>query len=300
MIRTAFGGNSEETFKQFKDNRAIISERLAADNNVPIDGYGPNNQKVMLPAFVAAYSGDDASSVNMNAFRDTPLPNWTMIYKGLMRLDWFKKNFQSFSITHGYSSAYSINNFTNNLLYNDSDPYANADLSGNYINEIIYTNVNVIEEFSPLIQVDLKMRNSFSLKGEIRKNRALNLNFNNNTLTEMRGKEYIVGVGYRFKNVNMRFKFDGKNNSIKGDLNLRADFSLRDDITVIRDVDKDNNQVTGGQNIFSLKFLADYALSRNFTASVYYDQNSSRYAISTNFPRNSFSTGIMVRYNLGN
>tara|TARA_B110000305_G_C19464203_1_gene656653 strand:+ start:634 stop:7743 length:7110 start_codon:yes stop_codon:yes gene_type:complete len=300
MIRTAFGGNSEETFKQFKDNRAIISERLAADNNVPIDGYGPNNQKVMLPAFVAAYSGDDASSVNMNAFRDTPLPNWTMIYKGLMRLDWFKKNFQSFSITHGYSSAYSINNFTNNLLYNDSDPYANADLSGNYINEIIYTNVNVIEEFSPLIQVDLKMRNSFSLKGEIRKNRALNLNFNNNTLTEMRGKEYIVGVGYRFKNVNMRFKFDGKNNSIKGDLNLRADFSLRDDITVIRDVDKDNDQVTGGQNIFSLKFLADYALSRNFTASVYYDQNSSRYAISTNFPRNSFSTGIMVRYNLGN
>ena len=144
------------------------------------------------------------------------------------------------------------------------------------------------------------MRNSFSLKGEIRKNRALNLNFNNNTLTEMRGKEYIVGVGYRFKNVNMRFKFDGKNNSIKGDLNLRADFSLRDDITVIRDVDKDNDQVTGGQNIFSLKFLADYALSRNFTASVYYDQNSSRYAISTNFPRNSFSTGIMVRYNLGN
>ncbi|MCK5815325.1 MAG: hypothetical protein KAH07_05215, partial [Flavobacteriaceae bacterium] len=152
----------------------------------------------------------------------------------------------------------------------------------------------------PLVQVDLKMRNAFSLKGEIRKDRALNLNFNNNTLTEIRGKEYIVGMGYRVKNLKMRYKFDGKNKTLQGDLNLRVDFSLRDDKTMIRDIDEDNDQVTGGQKIFSLKFLADYALSRNLTTSLYYDQNSSRYAISTSFPRNSFSTGIMIRYNLGN
>ena len=171
---------------------------------------------------------------------------------------------------------------------------------GNYYNEKLFSNVNVIEEFSPLIKIDLKMKNSLSLKAEIRKDRALNLNFNNNTLTEIRGKEYVVGLGYRIKDLKFRYKFDGKKNTLKGDLNLKADITLRDNETLIRDVDQDNDQITGGQRLFSLRFLADYALSKSLTSSFYYDQNSSRYAISTSFPRNSFSAGLIIRYTIGN
>ena len=144
------------------------------------------------------------------------------------------------------------------------------------------------------------MKNSLSLTAEVRKDRMLNLNFNNNTLTEVQGKEYVVGAGYRFRNLKLRYKFDQKNKTLQGDLNLRADFSLRDNTTLIRDVDENNEQVTGGQRLFSLKFLADYDLSRNLTASFYYDQNSSEYAVSTSFPRSSFSTGIIIQYNIGN
>lgn len=306
MIRTAFGKDADETFQQFKDNRAVISQRLNASSGEPIDtdpttnGFGVNSQQVMLPAFVAAYTGKDASSVKTGAFRDVPLPNWTLTYKGLMRFGFFKKNFQSFTLTHGYRSSYSINNYSNNLLYNQADPYAEKDLSGNFYNEKLFSNVNVIEEFSPLVKVDMKMKNSLSLKAEYRKDRALNLNFNNNTLTEIRGKEYIIGAGYRIKDLKMRYKFDGKKKTLKGDLNLKADLTLRDNETLIRDVDQDNEQITGGQRLFSLRFLADYALSKNLTASFYYDQNSSRYAISTSFPRNSFSAGLVIRYTLGN
>ncbi len=300
MIRTAFGSDSDAIFQEFKDNRAIISQRFADNTDGDIDGFGPTSQQVMLPAFVAAYSGANASSVTTNAFRDTPMPNWTLTYKGLMRLKWFKSNFQSFAISHGYRSLYSINNYTNNLLYNTENPYITRDLSNNYHNEQLFSAVNIIEEFSPLVKVDLKMKNSFSLSAEIRKDRMLNLNFNNNTLTEVSGQEYIVGAGYRIKNVKFRFKFDEKNRTVSGDVNIRADFSLRDNTTLIRDIDEDNNQIVGGQKLFSLKFLADYALSRSLTASFYYDQNSSRYAISTSFPRNSFSTGIIIQYNLGN
>ncbi len=300
MIKTAFGGDADALFQEFKDNRAIIAQRFADDTGAAVGGFGDNSQQVMLPAFVAAYSGKSASSVNTSAFRDTPLPNWTVTYRGLMRLKAFKKTFQSFVISHGYRSLYSINNYTNNLLYDANDPYTTTDIAGNYYNQQLYSAVNVIEEFSPLIKVDFKMRNSFSVKAEIRKDRMLNLNFNNNTLTEIEGKEYIVGAGYRIKNVKFRFKFDKKNKTINGDINIRADFSLRDNTTLIRDIDEDNAQVTGGQRLFSLKFLADYALSRSLTASFYYDQNSSRYAVSTSFPRNSFSTGIIIQYNLGN
>ncbi|MCF6279915.1 MAG: cell surface protein SprA [Flavobacteriaceae bacterium] len=312
MIRTAFGDNADKTFQEFRDNRVEISRRLAVREGIDINdignqnldgtivGFGANSQQVMLPAFVAAYSGKDASSVKTSAFRNIPLPNWTLTYKGLMRMKWFKKTFQSFTVSHGYRSSYSINNYTNNLLYDSSQAIQSKDLSGNFYNEKLFSNVNVIEEFSPLVKVDLKMKNSLSLKAEIRKDRALNLNFNNNTLTEIRGKEYVIGAGYRIKDLKLRYRFDGKKQTLKGDLNLKADVTLRDNTTLIRDVDEDNDQITGGQRLFSIKFLADYALNRNLTASFYYDQNSSRYAISTSFPRSSFSAGLIIRYTIGN
>jgi cell surface protein SprA len=160
--------------------------------------------------------------------------------------------------------------------------------------------VNLIEEFSPLIKVDMKMKNSVSFTGRINKDRGLTLNFNNNTITQIKGMEYVIGVGYRIKDLAMRFKFGGKNTRLKGDLNLRADISLRDDETIIRAIDEDNDQVTSGQRLLSFKFFADYAINRNLTASFYFDQNSSRYAISTTFPRQSVSAGLSVRYVLGN
>jgi cell surface protein SprA len=88
--------------------------------------------------------------------------------------------------------------------------------------------------------------------------------------------------------------------TFKGDINLKADFGLRDNATVIRSIDIDNNQITGGQRLVSFKFIADYALNKNLLASFFYDQNSSRFLISTTFPRKSINTGISIRYTIGN
>jgi cell surface protein SprA len=60
------------------------------------------------------------------------------------------------------------------------------------------------------------------------------------------------------------------------------------------------NQITGGQDVFSLKLSADYNLNKNLIATFYYDQSASRYAISTSFPRQSINTGISINYILGN
>ena len=83
---TAFRGdnddNESETFNIFRDNRLIIAKQLAEKNpnfnggidpvtgypteyitysgdTVPtlVGGYGPTSQEVMIPAFLAAYSG---------------------------------------------------------------------------------------------------------------------------------------------------------------------------------------------------------------------------------------------------
>jgi cell surface protein SprA len=299
MLKTAFK-NSEATFQEFKNNRAIIAQRLATETGQPISGFGETSQQVMLPAFLAAYSGQKASKVKLTPFRNIPIPGWNITYKGFMKMKWFKKHFRSFSIAHSYNSLYSITSFSNNLAYSNSDPYAQKDISGNYFSKTLFTNVNLLDEFSPLIKVDMKMKNFVSLSGRINKDRGLTLNFNNNTITQIKGTEYVLGLGYRIKDLAMKFRFGGEVTKVKGDLNLRADLSLRDNETVIKAIDEDNNQVTGGQRLLSLKFFADYALNKNLTASFYFDQSSSKYAISTTFPRQSISTGISVRYIIGN
>jgi len=299
MLKTAFK-NSDVNFEDFKANRDIIAQRLATDSSQPVAGFGKTSQQVSLPAFLAAYSGTDASKIDLNAFREVPIPGWDLNYKGFMKIKWFKKNFRSFSISHNYNSLYSITSFSNNLEYNVESPYAKTDIAGNYFSKTLFTNVNLIEEFSPLIKVDMKMKNSLSLSGRINKDRGLTLNFNNNTITQIKGTEFVVGLGYRIKDLPMKFRFGGVLTKIKGDLNLRADISLRNNETIIRAIDEDNNQVTGGQRLLSLKLFADYALSQNLTASFYFDQSSSQYAISTTFPRQSVSSGLSIRYVIGN
>ena len=303
MLAKAFDGNGDATFEEFKANRAIIAQRLAtrAGQGNNTNGFGENSQQVLLPAFLAAYSGKDVGKVKLGAFRNIPIPNWRVNYKGLMKFKWFKKHFRSFTLEHQYRSTYSIIGFNNNLLFDKETQFSNTNpITGDYLSEKLFTGINLIEEFSPLIKVDMRMRNSFSVSAQIKQDKALNLNMNNNTLTEIRGKEYIFGLGYRFKDIKLKMKTGNTTTTFKGDINLKADFSIRDNSTIIRSIDIDNNQITGGQKLVSFKLLADYALNKNLLASFFYDQNSSRFLISTTFPRKSVSAGISIRYTIGN
>ena len=299
MFSTAFT-DGDALFQTMKDYRGEIANRFARENpGVDPTGFGENSQQVLLPAFMAAYSGKDPNKVNTGLFRNIPIPNWTLRYNGFMKMAWFKKNFSSFVVSHGYRSSYTISNYTNNLQYGDDTAFTQKNIAGNFEPQRLISSATLVDEFSPLIKVDMKMRNSFSLRSEIKRDRTLTMNFNNSTLTDIAGTEYIVGVGYVFKDVKFNTRFTGKKTTLKGDVNLRADVSLRDNLTQIRYIDEDNDQISGGQRLFSIKFTADYILSSNLTASFYYNHQTSKFAISTTFPRQAINGGINLVYNLG-
>lgn len=309
MITTAFSKSDEfdsKTFEEFKQNRITIANRLVADRGEPIgaldeDGfperYGKTQQEVLLPAFFAAYTGQDPNRVNLDAFRDIPIPNWNIKYTGLMKNRWFKKKFKRFSLSHGYRAAYSINSFQTNLEVENTpfDPENGDRLPENIINNVVLT-----DQFNPLLRVDFEMKNSFSFLAEVRTDRTLSLSFDNNLLTEINGQEYTLGLGYRFKDVKFVTNIGGEKTRLKGDLNLKADLSLRDNITIIRNLDIDNNQITSGQKLMSIKFTADYALSKNLNALFFYDHSFSEFAVSTAFPQTTINGGFTLRYNFGN
>jgi cell surface protein SprA len=67
-------------------------------------------------------------------------------------------------------------------------------------NKTIMSNVNLVEQFSPLIRMDFELKSSLKILTEIKKDRALSMSFDN-LLTEVKGIEYVIGLGYRFKDV---------------------------------------------------------------------------------------------------
>ena len=167
--------------------------------------YGKTQQDVLLPAFFAAYTGQDVNRVNLDVFRQIPIPNWNIKYTGLMKNKWFKKKFKRFSLQHGYRAAYSINSFQTNLekqqlIKDDQNDPINAIYpvdpeNEDFLSDLILNNVVLNDAFNPLIRVDFEMQNSISVLAEVRTDRTLSLSFDNNLMTEINGKEYTLGFG---------------------------------------------------------------------------------------------------------
>ncbi|MES2574548.1 MAG: cell surface protein SprA [Bacteroidota bacterium] len=314
LISTSFSTSNENessAFDDFRDNRLTVANRLATGRGIDITnpanidadgfpkGYGKNSQAVLLPAFLAAYSGGDASNTSLGIFRSFPLPNWSVKYNGLMRYAFFKKNFKRFSLQQNYRASYTVNAFRSNFEF-DKNPNG-VDASGNFFNKTIMSNVNLVEQFNPLIRMDFELLNSLKVLTEVKKDRALSMSFDNGLLTEVKGIEYVIGLGYRVKDVTFSSRLaDSPTGIIKSDIIIKADMSYRNNQTIVRYLDYDNNQLAGGQNVWSLKLTADYSFSKNLTAVFYYDHAFSKAVISTSFPLTNIRSGFTIRYNFGN
>ena len=311
LIKTAFSGGTDiinKNFTNFRENRLIIANRLAAQSGTSLtnrdengfpEGFSKNHQTVLTASFISAYSGTNPDKISFDPIQGMPLPNWNFKYTGLSKIKSLAKIFNRFSLTHGYRSSYTLTNYQTNLEYDPTQPLL-KDKLGNYMTSRFYSNINLAEQFNPLIRFDVEFKNSLKILAEMRRDRSLSLSLDNSLLTEQSGNEYILGMGYRLKDLRMRTNLGGRRVMLSGDLNLKADFSYRKNITLLRNLEYDNNQVTAGQTIMSIKFSAGYNLSKNLTSLLFYDHNFSEFAISTAFPQTSIRSGITIRYNFGN
>lgn len=320
-------GYASGVYDQFLAYRDVMSQRLAeqkaaSDSNyidslitlpndttggqrVGYDGYSYLSQDVMLPAFIAAYGGYDINKIGTDAKPTLPMPNWNLNYSGLMKLEFFKKRFQTFTISHSYRSLYTMTSFITNLqlqqrqdLNLPGDDYRNE--NGDFLPEIQVASVTISENFSPLIGFNMRTKGNTLLKLEIKRDRMLNMSIINNQLTEMKGNELVIGAGYIIKDVKLKIIRVGANRKpVQSNLELKFDFSMRDNQTVIRRIFEDITQVTAGQSIYSIKLSADYQINTRITARFYYDQILSRFKTSNAFPTNNLTTGISIRFNLG-
>jgi cell surface protein SprA len=296
------------TFQNFLANRQIISNRLAAEtNNSAIapggyaEGYGSTSQEVILPAFLAAYGGKNAKDVKLNPLGYSVIdaiknPNWNITYDGLSKIKALKKYFKSVTLSHGYRSTYSVNGFTTNLAAakEGDPPIRDNSLEANFIPALQISAVTIAEQLSPLLNIDMTWQNSLITKFEIKKDRSLSLSTANYQLTETKGEEYVIGLGYRIPDVEI--KIGGKKR--KSDLNCRADFSYRNNLTIIRRVQEGTNQPTSGQQIYSIKTSVDYVISEKLNIRAFYDQQINKPVVSYSFRTSNVNAGISLRFTL--
>lgn len=313
--------NESKTFNDFRNYRIIIAKQLATNNpnfNGGIDpitgfpteyityngdtlptltgGYGATSQEVMIPAFLAAYSGKDPASSKLSAFPSIPLPNWRINYDGFVKIPYIKKRFKQFSISHAYRSTYSVGSYQTNLNYVNGDEININNMSYHVNREISQVTIN--EQFSPLFKLDMTWKSSLLTKIEFKKSRVLALSLANNQLTESGSNEYVLGVGYRIQDVEFRLFSGGGGKKISSDLDLKLDFNLINNKTVIRKVIEDLEQITMGQQVIKIKFSADYVINQRLNIKAFYDRAITNPFISTTFPSSISNIGFSLRFTL--
>ena len=141
-------------------------------------------------------------------------------------------------------------------------------------------------------------KNSLLTRIEFKKSRVLALSLSNNQLTETGSQEFVFGVGYRIQDVEFKMLSGGRGKKISSDLDLKLDFNLMNNKTVIRKVIEDVEQITMGQQLIKIKFSADYVVNQRLNLKVFYDRAITNPFISTTFPSSITNVGFSLRFTL--
>ena len=331
-FNTLFGNQNPNeistTFKEFENNRIIVSRRIAESNpywqSLPNNqkfaadgfatGYNRYSQSVLLPAFLAAYTKQNANgvalikngsnSISSNPFSGIiPRPNWKISYTGLSKIPSLASKFSNITISHGYNGQLSMNSFNSALLYQDpfrlNAPGFIDTTSGNFIPFFLIPNVSISERFEPLIKIDITTINQLNINFEYRKSRQLSMSLIDYQLSESRSTEVIFGMNWRKKGINLPFKLPGgKSKKLQNDLNLKLDVSIRDVAISNSRLDQGIAYGTGGQKEITIQPAIDYVLNNRINIKFFFDQRRVTPYISTSAPIVNTRAGVNIRISL--
>ena len=306
----------DDLYKTFLSYRSIVAERLAEANSDPrcremvLDtmtgelypfGYGANQQTVLLTSFLAAYLGKDVSNYPFSPFMKMPLPNWSVNYNGLNKIEWLKKWFNNISLSHRYSSTYSVGNYYTDAAISGRSGYdygKETVLNGSddFIAPLSMESVQISEQFNPLIRLSVSMKNSVQLNFSMQRNRTLSLSFANNQLTETTRNGITFGGGYRFKDVAFDVKVGENVQHLKSDIVLQLNLTYNSNKTNIRKINQNFSQVSSGSEVWMAELSAEYALSTTLTLRAFFQTNINNPYIRNAYPNSTTKGGITVRF----
>ncbi len=343
-LNTLFDKDINGLFKRFESNRITISNRLPNDTTDPHEtdqgyrkGYGRQQVEVLIPAFLAAYTGRDAESVALGLVDDVanrgffPRPNWTLNYNGLSRLPGLNKLFSSFTLKHGYKGTLSVSRYETDLQFQPQDRFfIDPDIvTRNYFARFEIPDIIINEQFQPIIGINFKTVNNLTINYEYSKTRMLQLSSGIGQLSESQGTEFTIGAGWTFDDVVIGFLTGGRQNrrpsrnrqqeesssegtqgrqtapsrgGVSNDahrLVFAFNLQMRDDVTFIHELDSGTTaRPTRGLKSIRVNPTIDYDINKNFTLRFFLEYNKTEPYLSTSFPITNVRGGLTARFNL--
>ena len=284
-------------------DRSIISQRLGKQNPNSAgptvggyaDGYGPNSQNVLVPAFLAAYTGKSPGSSGLSQFPGIPIPNWQITYNGLSKLPIFNDLFESFTVRNGYNASYNVSGYSTLLQYQATNgAVSSRDANNDFLPFYQFSQVTIFEQFVPLVGFDVRFKNSMTANLEYRRSRALSLSVLNSQLAQQNQNVLVFGWGYHTKNFRFPFGwFSSRQNN--NDVNFKLDFSLQDNRTIIYQADVQTAQISSGAQNITVRPSIDYVINQRFNLNLFYDSNITRPYTSQTFNTAFTNFGINLK-----
>ncbi len=333
-IKTALRGSKAEdgyyspAFQQFLDNIPVVKARVedryrgikypttgfmkdhphaGMDFNPEIGGIPQTGSDVLIPAFIAAYTGTDPGKIYLNPFPSFAevLPNWRITYDGLINLGNMRNIFKSFTLNHAYQCTYSVGSYSSYLNWicagGDNIGFTLDELTGEPIPSSPFniTSVAITEKFAPLIGAKVTLKNDISVNAEYRDSRTLTLNTNAGQVVEASQRGITIGAGYRIVGFNTFLKMKGTQTGVSNDLTLNADISFQNNQALIRRIESNYTQATSGSKTFSINFSANYVLSRRVTIAAYFvHQVNTPLVTTSSYPTTNTSYGLSLNLSL--
>ena len=309
-INTAFKNNTSTNstvFQEFEKNIAEIQNRFTTLTG---RGYETKDQDVLIPAFIAAYTGKSAQGVSLSPFPNIPIPGWRVDYTGLGKLEGLKDIFQSVTINHAYSSNYSVLNFNTSLEYTNEGvnvPLKDYNTGGNFatvtnpngqlVPIFVVGSVLISETFAPLVGINVRTKKKLTARFEYKTKRDLALNISNAQVTELNSKDWSIELGYTKNNMRLPWKSQGRVTTIKNDITFRLNMSITNNRTIQRKIDQVNT-ITNGNINFQLRPNINYVVNEKLNIQFYVDRNVNEPLVTNSYRRSTTRVGLKILFNL--
>lgn len=320
-------GYNSEAFNQFLANIPVVAARYEAQyagHHYPRTGFMEGNplggtvynpevgtvsqtsSDVLIPAFLAAYTGTDVSKITMQHFPglEAMRPNWRVTYDGFLNLGNMRKIFKKFTVSHAYQCTYSVGSYSSYLNWVGvdgdlgfiQDEQTQEPIPSSPFN---ISSVAITEKFAPLVGLSVTFNNDLTLNCEYRDSRTLNLNSGAGQVVETTSRQLTVGAGFKFANFNNIIKIGSKQGGVSNDLTLNFDLSYANNLSLIRRIETAYTQATQGTRTFSINFMASYVLSRRITLSAFFDHQVNTPLVSSSaYPTTNSNYGISINLSL--
>ena len=274
--------------------------------NSEVGQVSETSSDVLIPAFLAAYTGRNPQSQYLSPFPTFAevLPNWRVTYDGLVNLGNMRNFFKSFTLTHAYQCTYSVGSYSSYLNWlsaGDNIGFTLDELTGQPIPSSPYniSSVAITERFAPLVGVNATLKNELQFNAEWRDQRTLTLNSSAGQLVEATTRGLTIGAGYKIVGFNTILKMRGSQSGVSNDLTINADFSLQNTQALIRRIESNYTQATSGTRTLTINFNASYILSRRLTLAAYFDHQVNTPLVSNAaYPTTNTSYGLTLNLNL--